>query len=60
MFNFKQLNGKIAGSGDLAYTYGKVEAVITENGKTRNVAVGYLRIWKKYEGDWKVTIDVIG
>ncbi|HEY5822894.1 MAG TPA: nuclear transport factor 2 family protein [Cyclobacteriaceae bacterium] len=58
-YHLDHLGGDMAASGDLAYTYGKVNASNAENGK--QVTLNYLRIWKKEDGkNWKIVLDVIG
>jgi len=58
-YHLDHLGGDMASSGDLAYTYGRVNASNAEDGK--QVTLNYLRIWKKEDGkNWKIVLDVIG
>ena len=41
--------GGVSAAGDLGYTYGTAEWT--------GAKVGYLRIWKKHEGAWKLRVD---
>lgn len=58
-YHFEHLGSDIASSGDLAYTYGRVNSVNKTDKK--QTVLNYLRIWKKEEGkNWKIVLDVIG
>ncbi len=60
-FELAALNGKIASSCDMGYTYGKTKVTITKDGAERIVNLSYFRIWKKEDGvTWKIVLDVIG
>jgi ketosteroid isomerase-like protein len=60
VYSFKQLGGRSAKSGDMAFTYGLVDVLINRHGKNQNVNVRYFRIWKKEDGTWKIVLDIIG
>lgn len=47
------MGGDVSAAGDLGYTYGKAE---WKSGD-QPVQVGYLRIWEKQEGSWKLRVD---
>jgi ketosteroid isomerase-like protein len=59
-FNFEQTGGDIADSADMGVTWGKVKVQVVREGKEVTVPVGFMRIWKKEEGQWKIVVDVIG
>ncbi len=61
-YEFVPLNGRIASSGDMAYTYGTGKVTVSKEGsETRVVPFGSFRIWKKEDGkDWKIVLDVLG
>lgn len=60
-FDQTALNGKIASSGDMGYTYGKTKVIINKEGTERVLDLSYFRIWKKEDGiHWKIVLDVIG
>jgi ketosteroid isomerase-like protein len=46
--------GDVSAAGDLGYTYGTAEW------KDAGSKVGYLRIWEKQGGAWKVAVDWVG
>ncbi len=56
------MSGRIANSGDLAYTYGVSKVTVTKEGsEPKIVSFGSFRIWKKEDGkNWKVVLDVLG
>lgn len=47
------MGGDVSASGDLGYTYGNAE---WKSGD-QPVKVGYLRIWEKHDGAWKLRVD---
>ncbi|HNP08327.1 MAG TPA: DUF4440 domain-containing protein [Cyclobacteriaceae bacterium] len=57
-FYFEPVDGNVAESGDLGFTYGRVKI----ESKDGNMEKGnYLRVWKKEPGtNWKIVLDVIG
>jgi ketosteroid isomerase-like protein len=61
-FEFTSMNGGIASSGDMAYTYGTVKVTTSKEGAEAKIAsLGTFRIWKKEDGkNWKIVLDVIG
>jgi len=60
-FEQTELNGKIASSCDMGYTYGKTKVTITKDGNEQALDLSYFRIWKKEDGvNWKIVLDVIG
>ena len=60
-FEQTTLNGKIASSGDMGYTYGKTKVTLNKEGTEQVVDLSYFRIWKKEDGiHWKIVLDVIG
>ena len=54
---FRQLNGRIANSADMAFTYGLVEISGAAAKKTN---LRYFRIWKKVNNEWKIVFDLLG
>jgi len=61
-FEFTPMSGRIASSGDMAFTYGTVKVTTAKEGAEAKVAsLGTFRIWKKEDGrNWKIVLDVIG
>ncbi len=60
-FELTALNGRIASSCDMGYTYGKTKVTITKDGTEKILNLSYFRIWKKEDGkNWKIVLDVIG
>jgi len=59
-FNFEQTGGDIAESADMGVTWGKVKVQVVRDGKDTTIPVGYMRVWKKEEGRWRIILDVIG
>jgi ketosteroid isomerase-like protein len=55
--SFEPSGGGIAGTGDLAYTYGKASRRASEQAPAH--AGGYLRIWRRSsEGLWQVALEL--
>jgi ketosteroid isomerase-like protein len=55
------LNGKIASSCDMGYTYGKTKVTLSKEGSDKILDLSYFRIWKRENGThWKIVLDVIG
>lgn len=55
------LNGKIASSCDMGYTYGKTKVTLSKEGSDKILDLSYFRIWKREDGThWKIVLDVIG
>lgn len=59
-FQYEQVGGEVAASGDMGYAYGKVKVTVTREGNTRELPLNYLRVWKKEEGQWRIVLDVVG
>jgi ketosteroid isomerase-like protein len=60
-FEHTALNGKIATSGDMGYTYGKTKVTLNKEGTERVLDLSYFRIWKKEDSvHWKIVLDVVG
>lgn len=60
VFYFKQHSFNMSSTGDLAYTYGIVSIVYSNNKNIQNKQGGYLRIWKrKNKYNWEITLDII-
>ena len=59
-FTLEQVGGDIASSGDMAFTYGRVKAVVIREEKETTIPLCYMRVWKKEGGAWKIVLDVIG
>jgi ketosteroid isomerase-like protein len=54
--NWSPVNGDIAASGDLGYTYGLYQVI--NNKKADTVLGTYVFIWKKQkDGNWKLVLD---
>ncbi len=50
-------NVVVADSGELAYSYGKVQNTRVDDGETRTSKSTYLAVWKKQaDGSWKVAV----
>lgn len=59
-YEFTPVHGRIATSGDMAYTYGRGKVAIGGS-NPRIVEFGSFRIWKKEDGrQWKLVLDVLG
>lgn len=55
---FEPVDGEIASSGDLGYTYGNVS--VRKQGEAPQ-QLNYLRVWRKDKyGNWMIVLDVIG
>jgi ketosteroid isomerase-like protein len=49
---------EVAGSGDLAYSFGQWEQTTTVNGQPRTSHGIYVAVWRKQaDGRWKVIVD---
>lgn len=60
-FEQTTLNGKIASSCDMGYTYGKATVRLNKDGSESVLNLSYFRIWKREDGiHWKIVLDVIG
>jgi hypothetical protein len=60
-FEQTALNGKIASTCDMGYTYGKTKVTLIGDGTEQELDLSYFRIWKKEDGvNWKIVLDVIG
>ena len=59
-FTFQQLGGDVASSADMGFVYGKVDMVREKDGQPQTLHLNYMRVWKKFNGDWKIVLDVIG
>ncbi len=51
-------DGKVASSGDLAYTWGTYVLRRVSDGETRLSYGKYTTIWEKRNGDWKAILDM--
>lgn len=59
-YEFTPIHGRIASSGDMAYTYGRGKVAIGGS-NPRVVEFSSFRIWKKEDGQqWKIVLDVLG
>lgn len=57
-FYFEPVDTDVSESGDLGFTYGKVN-IESKDGKMERT--NYLRVWKRESGlNWKIVLDVIG
>jgi ketosteroid isomerase-like protein len=53
------MDGGVAGSGELGYTYGRYEFKLTEGGAERREKGYFTRVWKRSaEGEWKLVAEV--
>jgi ketosteroid isomerase-like protein len=59
IFLFERTNIGMSGSGDLAYTLGKVKISSEKTPDTLQQA-NYMRVWKNIDGKWMIILDVIG
>ena len=59
-FTIEHVGGDIASSGDMAFTYGRVKALVIREEKETTIPLCYMRVWKKEGGAWKIVLDVIG
>ena len=54
------IDGGVARSGEMGYTYGRFEVKVTRDGAERNVKGYFTHVWKRdAKGDWKLVADVI-
>lgn len=53
--SWKPLDGRVASSGDLGYTYGIFTMSLKEMDMTRKGT--YVSIWIKEDGEWKFVLD---
>ena len=51
-------DGKVAASGDLAYTWGTYVLRRVREGETRLSYGKYTTIWEKHDGAWKAILDI--
>lgn len=51
-------DGKVAASGDLAYTWGTYLLRRVKDGETRLSHGKYTTIWEKRSGEWKAILDM--
>lgn len=58
-FRFTTIQGGIADSGDLGYTYGSVAIELMENGAKTEKHKSFMRVWKRQGTEWKIVLDVI-
>lgn len=56
-FEFRHVDGEVASSGDMAYTYGTVK--VTDTASEKAIAACYMRVWKIEEGEWTIVLDVL-
>jgi ketosteroid isomerase-like protein len=49
---------QVAASGDLGYSRGTYRFRYTANGQPAEEAGKYVVVWKKWNGAWKVAVDV--
>lgn len=58
LLSWEPLNGSIAKSGDLGYTYGTWKYMNNDSGKTVLAEGCYVTVWKKDQaGNWKWILD---
>ncbi|WP_262689632.1 YybH family protein [Kordiimonas aestuarii] len=55
--DWKPEDGKIAASGDLAYTWGTYVFSMVRDGQRRESHGKYITIWEKRDGEWKAILD---
>jgi ketosteroid isomerase-like protein len=58
-FLFTHVDGHIASSNDMAFTYGLVKIVTMKEGKLVGGSASYMRVWKIEDGEWTIVLDVI-
>lgn len=58
-YDFEMVDGGLSKSGDFGYAYGELKVDI-KGEKPRTMNVCYLRVWKRVEGQWRISLDVIG
>ncbi|WCL52679.1 YybH family protein [Gimibacter soli] len=51
-------DGSVAGSGDLAYTWGTYELRFMKDGERKTAYGKYTTIWAKRDGEWKAVLDM--
>lgn len=56
---FIKVGSGVSSSGDLAYSYGKLEEE-AKDGTVGSVKASFLRVWKKENTSWKIVLDVVG
>ncbi len=53
------IDGGVAKSGEMGYTYGRFEVRVTRDGAERNVKGYFTHVWKRdAKGEWKLVADV--
>lgn len=53
------IDGGVAQSGELGYTYGRFESKVTRDGAEGNVQGYFTHVWKRdVQGNWKLVADV--
>ena len=57
--DFTSLGGEVSTSNDLAYTYGRVTASISDNNSIVPYTANFLRVWKYEDKAWKIVIELI-
>jgi len=59
--HFEFMDSRMASSGDMGFTYGKVRVKENQDSKGTEYNAIYYRVWKKENNkDWKIVLDVIG
>lgn len=60
VIDWEGIDGGIAGSGELGYTYGRFTIKVTREGSERERKGYFTRVWKRnVQGDWKIVAEVI-
>lgn len=60
VYVYNQLNGRVANSGDMAFTFGTIDVTINPNANPQQAHARYFRVWKKEGNNWKIVLDVLG
>ncbi len=55
--DWKPAAGKIAASGDMAYTWGTYVLTFMSDGERKEAFGKYITVWEKRAGEWKAVLD---
>lgn len=54
-YSFEKTGSGVSSGGDFAYSYGKVKITSGADETPGN----YMRVWRKFNGEWKIVFDVV-
>ncbi len=55
---FEQLYVDVSDDFTLGYTIGKFTVRFKKDGKLKTITERYILVWKKYNGEWKIAINM--